>query len=357
MIKVLQIGMSYTMGGIERFILNHYYAIDRSKYKFDFISMFDTIAGKKEIETLGGTIYSVVNAKKNPILCCRQIKKIIDQNEYDAIHIHLASFSNPIPLLAASLSNCENIIIHSHNNGISTGLRKFICHNISKVTTSKMKIERLACSKSAGEFMFGRTPFDVFENAIPVEQFTYEEEKRNHFRNQLEIEDHSYVIGTVGRLDPQKNHSFLIHVFSEYLKMNPDSYLLIVGGGRLEEQLHALTYDLNIDSKVIFTGFQEDVSPYYQAMDVFCLPSLYEGLGIVGIEAQKCGLPCIFSNYCVEEVNISGKATYIPLNIDEWLSAIASYYQLQNLWDRKEQSPGYDVKENVKKLEYLYARE
>ena len=184
--KILQIGMSYAFGGIERFVMEHYQAID-PEYTFDFISMFDKIACEEEIRNLGGNIYPVINAKKNPFLCCMQLQNIINQNNYDAIHIHLASFSNPIPLLAASLSNCETIVLHSHNNGMSNGLRKLICHNISKITSSKMKLERLACSKSAGEFMFGNAPFTVFENAILKDKFYYNQEKRNQIRNLLQI--------------------------------------------------------------------------------------------------------------------------------------------------------------------------
>lgn len=356
MIKVLQIGMSNAMGGIERFVLYHHQAIDRNQYAFDFISMFEKIAGKEEIEALGGTIYAVANAKENPLLCCKQIRDLIIKNDYDAVHIHLASFSNPVPLLAASLSPCKNIILHAHNSGMMAGFVKTTCHNISRLGSSQMKLQRLACSKSAGKWMFGTAPFTVFENSIIREQFFYDEEKRKQMRNDLKIPDHAFVIGTVGRLDFQKNQSFLIQTFSRYLENNSNAYLLIVGDGIYKKRLVELVNLLHLESKVIFIGFQNDVSPYYQAMDLFCLPSFREGLGIVGIEAQMSGLPCIFSDGCAEEVNISGKSSFVPLEIESWLNAITYYQKQFKMWDRNQHPNCYDVGENVKKLEKIYSK-
>lgn len=357
MIKVLQIGMSNAMGGIERFILYHYQAIDRKQYKFDFISMFEKIAGEEEIATLGGTIYTVSNAKKAPLLCCKQIRDLIMQNKYDAVHIHLASFSNPIPTLAASLSPCKNLILHAHNNGMISGFVKTTCHSVSRLATSQIKLERLACSKSAGKWIFGNAPFTVFENSVAREKFYYDEEERKKVRNHFGISNQAFVIGTVGRLDFQKNQSFLIQTFSKYLETNPNAYLLIVGDGIFKKPLLELVSMLHLESKVIFTGFQNDVSPYYQAMDLFCLPSFNEGLGIVGIEAQMSGLPCIFSDGCVEEVNISGKSLFVPLEIESWINAIIYYQKQLEIWNRNQHPDCYDVEKNVKKLELIYSKD
>lgn len=356
MVKVLQIGMSNAMGGIERFILYHYQAINRKQYTFDFVSMFGKIAGEEEIEKLGGTIYPVANAKKDPFLCYKQIRELIIQNGYDAVHIHLASFSNPIPTLAVNLSSCKNIILHAHNNGMVSGFARTTRHSISRFATSQMKLERLACSKSAGKWMFGNAPFTVFENSVAREKFYYDEEKRKQVRDYLGIPNQAFVIGTVGRLDFQKNHSFLIQTLSKYFETNPNVYLLIVGDGIFKKRLVELVRMLHLESKVIFTGFQNDVSPYYQAMDLFCLPSLSEGLGIVGIEAQMSGLPCIFSDGCVEEVNISGKSLFVPLEIESWINAIIYYQKQFENWNRNQHPDCYDVEKNVKKLELIYSK-
>lgn len=355
MIKILQIGMC-ERGGVESFIFNHYKVIDRDNYSFDFIRMVEHIAYEEQIQSLGGTIFSVANSRKNPMLCYKQIQSIIDENHYDVVHIHISHFADIIPLLATKLSHCSSIILHAHNNGMN-GRLSVKLHTFHRIVTSKMKVERLACSKSAGEFMFGNSPFTIFENAIPKETFFYDEEKRMQMRNLLEIPEHAYVIGTVGRLDTQKNQSFLIETFKEYLNINPFAYLMIVGDGVLKSFLQALAHKLDIESKVIFTGFKEDVSPYYQAMDVFCLPSIFEGLGIVGIEAQMSGLPCIFSDKCAEEVNVSGKSVFLSLHEkDRWLHMIQMHYLSRNYNERTIPIDGYDIKENIKKLEKLYTK-
>ncbi len=357
MIKVLHIGLGTSSGGVAVFILNHYKELNPEQVQFDFISMSEHIPYEEEIKSLGGTIIPVVRTVKNPLLTLYQIYHIITKNQYDVVHIHISNFANIIPLLGAKLSGCKHIILHSHNNGMNVGILKTTLHNINRCATSNMKLERLACSKNAGEFMFGVAPFTVFENAIAKEKFYYNEEIRKQVRNDYRIPESSFVIGNVGRLVSQKNHSFLLQMFAKYLKINPDAYLFIVGDGVLYKQLHTLAHHLNIDSKVIFTGFQFNVSPYYQAMDVFCLPSVYEGLGIVGIEAQMSGLPCIFSDKCVEEVNVSGKSIYLPLNdIDEWVHRIHMQYLSRNLNVRDISIRGYDIKENVKKLEKIYTK-
>lgn len=357
MTKVLQIGMSYEVGGIEIFVMNHYKQMNPSEIQFDFINIHDKMAMEKEIESLGGKIYTVTNSKKNPFLSFQEIKNIIDQNGYDVVHIHVASLSNIVPLLAAKESSCPHIILHSHNNGLTGNLFKRVLHSVNCELVSHMELERLACSKSAGEWMFKNAQFEVFENAIPAEHFQFDEKQRQEIRDQFGISQDSFVIGNVGRLHPQKNQAFLIEVFKEYLNLYSDSYLMIVGEGSLKDQLMNLVYALNLQSRVIFTGFKSNVLPYYQAMDTFCLPSIYEGLGIVGIEAQMSGLPCIFSEHCVEEVNISGNSFFLPVDKeDEWLRALEMCRKVKDNWNRCESPQKYDIRNSAKKLGEIYSR-
>ncbi len=354
MVKVLQIGMC-EKGGVETLILNHYNQIDLEQYSFDFVRMIEHIAYEREIESLGGHIYSVANSRKSPLCSLYEIRNLITKNGYDVVHIHISHFADIVPLLAAKISGCKHIILHAHNNGMEGRLQSKL-HALNRLITSQMKIQRLACSKSAGKWMFGKASFDIFENAIPTHLFYYNEKMRKKMRKDLNLSDDSFVIGTVGRLDPQKNQSFLIHTFAQYVRTNPNAYLLIVGSGALEGQLHRLVYNLDLGSKVIFTGFQEAVAPYYQAMDAFCLPSLYEGFGIAGIEAQMSGLPCIFSKFCVDEVDISQKSIFLLLDEISWVNQLEQIQLQQNQWDRNIYPSGYDVKENVKKLEKLYSK-
>lgn len=355
MIKVLQIGMSYEVGGTEVFIYNHYKVINKSEFQFDFVAYRDTIGFEEEVKQLGANVYQVKSAKKNPFLSYYQLSKLLEEHNYDVVHINISSFANIIPLLVAKQKKTPLIILHSHNNGMDNNCLKIVLHNINKHLTEKMSLKRLACSESAGKFMFGKASFEVFENAIDPTEFTYDEEKRNELRKKLNIPSDSFVIGTVGRLHPQKNQKFLIDIFSKYLKINPSSYLLIVGKGFLREELQKQVKELGIEERVIFTGFQNNVAPFYQVMDVFCLPSIYEGLGIVGIEAQMNGLPCIFSDKCVAEVDISNQSVFLSLsNEGSWLETLEYLHQNKSVINRNNQPTKYNLNENIKKLELIY---
>lgn len=355
MIKVLQIGMSYETGGTEVFLYNHYKEINKEEIQFDFIAYKDTMSFEEEVKALGANVYRVIGPRKNPFLSYKQLLEIIKQNNYDVIHINISSFANILPVLTAIQGKVPKIIVHSHNNGMEVSKLKIVLHHINKFVTKKLKIQRLACSKSAGQFMFGNAPFEVFDNAIDPKEFAYNSEMRKEKREELGIPEDSFVIGNVGRLHSQKNQKFLIEVFNKYLKINPNAYLLIVGQGELEEELKTQAEQLGIKNRVIMPGFKSNVKDYYNTMDIFCLPSIYEGLGIVGIEAQMNGLPCIYSDKCVEEVDISKKSLFLPLDSqNDWLRAIEYTRRTNNEHTRYNQPDEFNLEKNVKKLELIY---
>lgn len=355
MIKVLQIGMSYETGGTEVFLYNHYKSINREEIQFDFIKLKDTMSFEEEIISLGAHVYQIPSARTNPFTSYKKLLQIIEQNEYDVVHINISSFANLIPVLTAKRGKVPKIILHSHNNGMETSMLKTVLHHINKFITKPMKLQRLACSKSAGEFMFGNTPFEVFENAINPTEFAYNPEERKEKRKELGIEQDSYVIGNVGRLHSQKNQKFLIDVFNKYLKINPNAYLLIIGQGELEQELISQAETLGIQDRVKMPGFKTNIKDYYNAMDIFCLPSIYEGLGIVGIEAQMNGLPCIYSDKCVPEVDISNQSLFLNLNhLNDWVKAIECIRQIQEESRRYIQPNRYNLEVNAKKLEKIY---
>lgn len=356
MIKVLQIGMSYEIGGTEVFILNHYRAIDRNLFSFDFINFHSDrfFEAEEEIKSLGGNIIPVTNPKKNPMLSCYELKKIIEENNYDIVHLNINSMANIIPFLSTELAHAKRIILHAHNNGITPTFLRITLHSINRLWTEKIHVERYACSKSAGKWMFKNAPFEIFENAIDASKFVFSEEERKETRNHLQIPQEAFVLGNVGRLHYQKNQEFLIKLFAKYLKINQDAYLIIVGEGELRKKLEDLIHAYHIENRVILTGFQKEVRKYYQAMDVFCLPSVFEGLGIVGIEAQMNGLPCVFSDKCVDEVNISGKSQFLPLEEEIWLAVLEELRLQKGKLDRTQQPTKYNLQENIKKLEKIY---
>ena len=357
-IRILQIGMHDKIGGVETFLMNYYRNIDRKKVQFDFINMFDKLCFEDEIKKLGGNVYKVSNVKKRPIKYYNDIRKIIRENDYKIVHINMLSMANIVPILAAHKEGVKHIILHSHNTGTPSVLIKKILDRLNKNVAIKNATDFFACSKLAGEWLYGdRTNFEVISNAIEPEKFKYDEKTRKLIRKKLGVEE-NFVIGHVGRFSEQKNHEFLINMFSKFAKTCPNSRLLLIGEGELKNKIENLVKKLEISNQVILLEPKSNIQDYYQAMDVFVLPSKFEGLGIVLVEAQANGLQCICSNVVPDEVKIINTLEKVPLKIDSWIKAFN---------DRKDRVPEdivldefkenkYDISVEAKKLTDKYIK-
>lgn len=358
--RILQIGMHEKLGGVETFLMNYYMHIDKTKVQFDFINMYEEdLCFSKEIKEMGGKIYKVRNVKKHPLQYFNQIKKIIKENEYDIVHINMLSAANILPILAADCANAKNIIVHSHNNNVPKGMLRKILNQINKKIILKKATTLLACSEEAGKWLFGdKSEFTVIKNAIDVNKFKYDSQKREEIRKKYGLED-KLVLGHIGRFEEQKNHKFLIEIFEKVREKNKDAKLLLVGDGILKEKIEEEVKKKNLKQDVIFIGSSYNVSDFYQAMDAFIFPSLFEGLGIVLIEAQCNGLDCFTSKDTVpKEADISNNVEYISLNNnpEEWSEKI-----LQKKIERKKDyfdklDKKYDINIAVKKLEDIYMK-
>ena len=215
-----------------------------------------------------------------------------------------------------------------------------------------------ACSEAAGKWMFKGTEFEVLYNAIDAQQYSYNEDVRNRVRKEFGIAKETLVIGHVGRFSPPKNHAFLIEIFCDIVRRQPDSKLLLVGDGILRKDIEKKCFDNAVWDKVIFTGLRGDVPDLLQAMDVFVFPSLFEGLGIVTIEAQASGLPCIISDKVPIECKITGglvKQVKLEESAEYWALQLIESSNIERRNTLNEiRKAGFDVKENVKKLEKIY---
>lgn len=256
--------------------------------------------------------------------------------EYRIVHSHIDSMSY-IPLLTAKKACVPIRIAHSHNTSIDRDfkyiLKQYFRHKVTDVANYY-----LACGTEAGHFLFGNQYFQVIPNAVDAEQFYFNPTIRNKKRKELGIEN-QYVIGNVGRLSYQKNHRFLIEIFSEILKKREDTILMLVGVGEKEQEIKQQVEQLSLVEKVRFLGNRSDVSQLYQAMDVFVLQSLFEGIPVVGIEAQFSDLPCVFSDKVPKEVAFNTKAQFVSLSDSpkEWASKII------NCSKEKRSSSGDDI--------------
>ena len=260
------------------------------------------------------------------------------------------------PLRAAKKAGVKIRIAHSHNTKIDKDYRYLIKVAARSVIT-KYANTYMSCGEEAGKFLFKNKKFTVLNNAIDVKKFEYNEDSRKKVRRELNINVDSFVIGHVGRFTYVKNQTFLIDIFKKILETNPNSNLILIGMGPDEEMLKIKIQELNIEEKVKILINRADVNELYQAMDCFVMPSLFEGLPVVGVEAQASGLPCVFSKNISQEVLISSTSVMVPLNesVDEWCNVILNVGKKRNINAKEDvRKKKYDVKTEAETLMNMY---
>lgn len=305
-IRILQAVGNMDSGGLETLIMNWYRRIDREKVQFDFLThtqrpgFYD-----EEIRSLGGNIYSLsVLDDKNIIKYISDLRTFFTQHrDYAVVHGHHSSLG-PFYLHAAYRAGIPNRIAHSHISGFSHSMRGFIKHIITRNYAGRANL-LFACSESAGRYMFGSDGnYTVIHNGIDAEKFCFDEEIRRDMRSRLGI-DGTRAVVHVGRFHDQKNHAFLIDVFSEIHRLDSAAVLLLVGVGPLEDAMRNKVRALGLEDCVRFLGRRSDVEKILCASDVFVLPSLYEGLPLVLVEAQCSGLCVVCSDTVTEETKLT----------------------------------------------------
>lgn len=328
MIRILQCVNDMHRAGLETMLMNYYRNIDRDKIQFDFLTHRpDRSDYDDEIESLGGKVYYAPRLyPQNYHAYFKYMKQFFAEHpEYQIVHSHIDSMSY-LPLLAAKKAGVPIRIAHSHNTSIDKDF-KYILKQYYRYRITSVANHYCACGKEAGEFLFrGKAKnVKVIPNAIETDKFIYNEEMRKLKRKELQVGD-SFVIGHVGRLSYQKNHKFLIEIFQEICKKNDNAILLLIGVGEKEQEIRNQVHELGLDNKVKFLGNRSDVNELYQAMDVFTMPSFFEGIPVTGVEAQFAELPCIFSDKVPNEVSFTDKCKFIGLDksAKEWADVILS---------------------------------
>ena len=364
MIRVLQLGMVCSIGGIQTFLMNYYRNIDRSKIQFDFVNIYDEdFLFKNEIENYGGKIYDVSSYYRHPFKYIKEVEKIINDNNYEIIHCNMNSAAMFWPLIVAKKSKAKVIISHAHNSSSDKGPIKAIMHNTNKHFIPAFANNYFACSNMAGKWFFNSKiregeKYHVINNAVDLENFKYNEEIRNKIRKELNIGEDELVIGHVGRYSKQKNHDFLIDIFNKVYEKNEKSKLVLIGEGSLMGEIKEKINRLDLTKNVIILGNKDNVNEYMQGFDAFLLPSLYEGLPVVGVEAQASGLACYFSNTITDELNLLETSKFISLNTSpsEWANVILETYSNVDRSRGYEDitKMGYNIKVEAKKLEKMY---
>lgn len=359
LIRILQIGLHDKIGGIETFLMNYYKSIDRKKVQFDFISPHKKMAYEASFKNNGAIIYHIDSPKKNPIRYYCSIKNIIQKNNYRTVHVHMRSAANILPIIAAKRAGATCIIAHSHSTNTPRNPIKRILHFINRPFIKQADIH-LACSKSSGAWMFKKTPYNVCHNAINLNSFKYDQNKRSSFREKYSIPNDAFVIGHIGRFSKEKNQKYIIDIFKDVLKSRPNTKLILAGDGKTQKKIKSYAKKININKNIIFTGLIEETASFYSAIDVFVLPSLYEGLPVCCIEAQASGVKCILSNKITSEVNIQNTITNISItkkSIPIWVKTIIETRRGdRDLPENTKQYKLYDIGSAHKELEHLYLK-
>lgn len=356
-IRVLQVVTHMNRGGLETMLMNYYRHIDRNKVQFDFlVHRQERAAYDDEIEALGGRIFRLPRLVPWGITYNRALNRFFEEHkQYRIVHVHQDCLSS-VALRAAKKHGVPVRIAHSHNANQDKNI-KYLIKLLYKRSIPRYATDLFACGKQAGDWMFGGVPFSILNNAIDANRYIYDSAARNRIREELGIPENAMVVGHVGRFSPQKNHDFLVDVFAETLKLVPDARLLLVGDGELRLRIEEKVRALGIAANVIFTGVRSDVPTLMQAMDVFAFPSLYEGFGIVIIEAQTSGLPCVIADRIPTDCDLTELVFRCDLDQSHqvWAQEICKCRTMP----RRDMSPaiadaGFGIRENARWLQEYY---
>lgn len=362
-IRVAHVIGNWLGGGVESVVMNYYRNIDRNKVQFDFLcSESSTDIPYEEIEKLGGRVFIVPNYTK-VFKYQKELQKIFKENNYKIVHSHISTMS-VFPLRAAKKVGVPVRIAHSHSTTNKKEKKKNLLKQILRPFSRVYATDYMCCSELAGRWLFGDKEYDkgnvyLLNNAIDLDKFKYNESLRKEKRKELGISDDTLVIGHIGRFVEQKNHRFLIDVFNEIHKKNSNSLLLLVGQGPLKKEIENKVEELKLNDSARFLGQRNDINELYQAFDVFLLPSLYEGLPVVGVEAQAMGLLCIFSDDMTKETKVLDTTRFISLNTsaEEWATIILDDYSKFKRHDTTSEitKNNFNIKNETSKLENEYS--
>lgn len=352
--------------GVYRYIFNHYEYFDKSLFEFGFLTRAAVnLMNSSEYLKYRFNVHSFTATQRdNPQKLADEIKEVLSQ--YDIIHLHTSSWRGFLIEKIAMEMGMQKVIVHSHSTGIDVTnsverLAQYKEHsNYRNLFSKKYATDYCACCYKAANWLFGdnipKSEIKILPNAIDVKKFLFNEKIRKEIRGKLQISD-KYVVGHVGRYSYTKNQLFLIELISQLKRKIPNIMLICIGEGENKPILEKAISDYKLENYVMLIDWVENINDYLQAFDLFCLPSLFEGLPISVIEAQAIGLPCIVSDYVTDEIAITSLVCRLSLNHEKWVNAIKKRSGGENTrrsYDKELIEKGYNVKESAEKLMKLW---
>ena len=354
-------------GGIDSYIFGHYRHMDQQRFRFDFMTQNLELENAEQYQDFSYRVWTLpVTAAQDRSGFIKRVRKIL-QEGYDVLHLHTSYWTGFLLEELAKEAGIPKVILHAHSTAVDENdpekrLALSRRHEeIKRAFSPDLATDYWACSWKAAGWLFGEQipgeKIRIMKNAIEVERFRFSQQKRKKLRQEFGIEEDTLVLGTAGRLSYQKNQAFLIDVFSDFHRRHPNSKLLLVGDGELRGTLKLQIAEKGLEKDVLMLGWRTNVEDYLQAMDVFLLPSRFEGLGIAAVEAAASGLPCLVSDQVPREVAFAENIRHIPLDISAWTAALEETARLHmNRQDgaKAVRAAGYDIKRQAKVLEALY---
>lgn len=367
-VKVLHL-LPPGFGGIDTYVFNHYRYMDRIKFQFDFLSRNKDLEHAEQYSQFKYNVHLLPStATEGKAIFIQYVQGVLSEG-YDVLHLHTPFWTGFLIEELAKEAGIKKVIVHAHGASIegSSDTERFERlkrHNELKMQFKpELATDFWACSQSAANWLFGeqipREKIRIMKNAIDSEHCQFDQRKRELIRAELNLSD-NFVLGTVGRLVYIKNQAFLIDLLYEFQKKRPKAKLIIIGDGELRGELEKQICDKEMKEDVLLLGWQNNVEYYYQAMDLFLLPSRCEGSPMALVEAVASGLQCIAADTISSEIEELPNVQRVPLDISSWLTAIDS--AADKLIDRQRgveavRSAGYDVRRQAKVLERLYGAE
>ncbi|MBQ0030426.1 MAG: glycosyltransferase [Bacteroidales bacterium] len=361
MTNILFITYGLEKNGTEEFIMNVLRGLNKEKFHADFLifSQGET-SNSIEAESYGCKIFRLPPRRKG--LCYyKELDDFFMKNAayYNAVHLNEGNMTTISPIYYAWKYKVPVRIIHAHNSNTPGFLNK-LQHWYNKQFNLKYCTHRFACSTLASEFFFDGKNSTIIKNGIVLNRFSYNTTERTKFRAQLGFSETEKIIGHVGRFTDVKNQNFIVDIFNKYHQMNPDSRLVLIGVGVNYDKIKQKVKKLNIDDSVLMPGLQTNINEWMQAFDLFLMPSLFEGLPFVLVEAQAAGLPCVVANTINKDAAITDSFYYLRLSDSAqiWadkINSILMNYKRENK-DEIIEKTGFSIENTVYYLQEVYEK-
>ncbi|WP_186423844.1 glycosyltransferase [Lacrimispora celerecrescens] len=363
--KILHFSIANSGGGITKYALRIWDAIDKEQFQCDFATMSKKLDFAPQLENQGCKIHYISTySEQDPIKFEEEINRILDYG-YDVLHLHTSWWRGFAVEEIAKKRGVPKVIVHSHNTdvhipiGMTREEARELHYTWQKKVTEDIATDFWACAKKAADWLYGRNipkeRLKIMPNAIELKKYYFNEDVRLKYREEMGLKD-QFVIGMIARFQYQKNHEFAIELFKKLNEKKSNAILLLVGIGELREEIEKTVQKYHLESKVKFLGLRNDIENLLQAMDLFILPSRFEGLPLTLVEAQASGLKSITSEFVTEESEITNDIKRLPLDLDLWEGEALRWGNGYKREDTRKimRDKGFDIKFQIKEIEKLY---